>query len=160
MIVGGATTPWWTIVQTAGGGVFRAVDLRCINCGEPLPGAARTGLFARLLCWLKLPSRPSHTRRKVKQATLDRTTKYVWTDRKTGEEHTATTLDALPPEVRRQMEAARTNISPDQLAACAGSRFVFRDASSGEQRMYRSLEEMPADREAFECFQRKHGGLP
>ena len=136
--------------------VLNAAEDRCIGCGNPLPMATPTGLLGRLLCWLGFQSRTSLARREVEQIALDRTTQYVWTDPKTGDERSATTLDAVPPEIRRQIEAARSKISVDSLGVTPETKFVFRDAS-GQERTYSSLDEMPVEvREMFNRFRRKY----
>jgi len=125
-----------------------------------LPGASRMTMFQRLMRWLGVRSKTPQPSRITKRLSLDHSTTYVWNDPKTGKEMTTTLLEEVPPEVRRQIEALAGRSEAEEQEVPCGTTFVFRDAS-GQERTYRSLDEMPPTvRALFEQRQRKHGGSP
>ena len=135
-------------------------DDRCVACGESLPLASSLSMWGSMLRWLGFQFGRSPTRKTAQRVRVEKRTKYVWNDPMTGKERTATSLDDVPPEVRRQMASLYDKAKPEDLQEMPPATFVFRDPL-GNERTYNSLDEMPSDvRAMFEQFRRKHGGPP
>ena len=113
-----------------------------------------------MLRWLGFQFGSAPARKTAQRVRVEKSTKYAWNDPMTGKECTATSLDDVPPEVRRQMASLYDKVKPEDLQEMPPTAFVFRD-HLGNERTYHSLDEMPPNvRAMFEQLRRKHGGPP
>jgi len=116
-----------------------APEVVCPSCGRPLD-AGGGGWLSRLLQRLFRTSGPMGPTPNGSAAVIVRSQEFRIHDPETGQVKVYHSLDELPPEIRRDVEAS---LGADATSG-ASTAYTYRD-SSGTEQTYRSLDEMPAE---------------